>query len=79
MDTAGAVIGPLIALGALTLLDDDLRQVLWLAVIPAVASALLVLLIREPARAPVTATAPRPRSADLVARAPAPPRAPLVR
>ncbi len=76
MDTAGAVIGPLIALGALTLLDDDLRQVLWLAVIPAVASALLVLLIREPARAPVTATA-EVKVSDLVARAPAPPRAPL--
>jgi MFS family permease len=76
MDTAGAVIGPLIALGALTLLDDDLRQVLWLAVIPAVASALLVLLIREPARVHVTASA-EAKVTDLVAHVPAPPRAPL--
>ncbi len=52
MDTAGAVIGPLIALIGLTLLDDNLRQVLWLAVIPAVLSAGLVLFIREPERAP---------------------------
>ncbi len=83
MDTAGAVIGPLIALAALTLLDDDLRQVLWLAVIPAVASALLVLLIREPkrdedpgsatpARTPKTAT-----PAEAPKRVPAAPAVPL--
>ncbi len=65
MDTAGAVVGPLLALGALVLLDDNLRQVLWIAVIPAVISALLVLLIREPRRAaePVPVPAGPPPSA----------------
>lgn len=47
-DTAGAVIGPLLGLLALSLLDNDLRRVLWWAVIPAIASALLVLLVRTP-------------------------------
>ncbi len=58
MDTAGAVVGPLLALGALVLLDDNLRQVLWIAVIPAVISALLVLLIREPRRVSEPVPAP---------------------
>jgi MFS family permease len=49
-DTLGAVIGPLLGLLALSLLDDDIRAALWWAVIPAVASALLVLLVREPRR-----------------------------
>ena len=47
-DTAGAVIGPLLGLLALSLLDNDLRRVLWWAVIPAILSALLVLLVRTP-------------------------------
>ncbi len=59
LDTSGAVLGPLIALAALAALDDNLRQVLWLAVIPAAASAGLVLLIKEPKRP----SAPAPRSA----------------
>lgn len=47
-DTFGAVIGPLLGLAVLTALDNDLRAALWWAVIPAVVSALLVLLIRTP-------------------------------
>ncbi len=47
-DTAGAVIGPLLGLLALSLLDNDLRRVLWWAVIPGIASALLVMLVRTP-------------------------------
>ena len=46
-DTAGAVVGPLIALVGYELLDHQLRPLLWLAVIPAVASVLLVPLLRE--------------------------------
>jgi MFS family permease len=46
-DTAGAVIGPLIALAGYELLDHRMRPLLWVAVVPAVLSVLLVFLIRE--------------------------------
>lgn len=46
-DTAGAVIGPLLALAGYELLDHELRPLLWVAVVPAVASVLLVALLRE--------------------------------
>ncbi len=51
-DSLGAVVGPLIGLAALTLLNGNLRAAMWVAVVPAVLSTLLVLLVREPARAP---------------------------
>src|SRR4051812_41794208 len=47
-DSAGAVVGPLIALVAYELLDHQLRPLLWVAVVPAVLSVLLVVLLREP-------------------------------
>ena len=47
-DTAGAVIGPLIALAGYELLDHQLRPLLWVAVVPAVLSVVLVLWLREP-------------------------------
>jgi MFS family permease len=46
-DTAGAVIGPLAGLALYELLDHRLRPLLWAAVLPAVASALLVVAVRE--------------------------------
>jgi MFS family permease len=46
-DTAGAVVGPLLGLGLYFWLDHRFRPLLWIAVIPAVISASLVLLIRE--------------------------------
>jgi MFS family permease len=49
-DTAGAVVGPLIALAGYELLDHRLRPLLWFAVVPAVLSVLLVFALREPAR-----------------------------
>jgi MFS family permease len=60
-DTLGAVVGPLLALAALQVLDHDIRKVLWVALVPAVLSALLVLALREPAAAPATEgrTAPK--------------------
>jgi MFS family permease len=48
MDTAGAVVGPLLGLAAYHLADHRLRPLLVIAVLPAVLSALLVLAIREP-------------------------------
>ena len=51
-DTAGAVIGPAFVLALLSLFDTEIRTILWIAIIPAVASTLAVLFIRdnEPAR-----------------------------
>jgi MFS family permease len=47
-DTTGAVIGPLIGLGGYELLHHHIRPLLIVAVVPAVASVLLVLVVREP-------------------------------
>jgi MFS family permease len=60
LDTVGAVAGPLLAIGLMALLTDNIRAVLWFAVIPAVVSVLtLIFTVREPPR---TADAPeRPR------------------
>lgn len=46
-DSLGAVIGPLLGLAALAALDDDLHAALWIAVVPATMSALLVGLVRD--------------------------------
>jgi MFS family permease len=71
-DSLGAVVGPLLGLAALTLLDGDIRATLWVAVVPAVLSTLLVLFVREGRRPPPAL--PRP-AADA---SPAP-RSPLPR
>lgn len=55
MDTAGAVIGPLLAIGLLWLSSNDIRLVLWLAVLPGLVAVALLLGIREPADRPRTA------------------------
>jgi MFS family permease len=57
-DTAGAVIGPLIALAGYELLDHRMRPLLWIAVVPAVLSVLLVFLIREAATVATTPAVP---------------------
>jgi MFS family permease len=66
-DTAGAVVGPLLALAGYELLDHRLRPLLWLAVVPAVLSALLVFALREPPRVPKE-RAPHERTSPLGAR-----------
>lgn len=51
LDTVGAFLGPLIAVGLMILWANDFRAIFWVAVIPGVLSvALLVFGIREPAR-----------------------------
>ncbi|MBL6751402.1 MAG: MFS transporter [Nevskia sp.] len=51
LDTVGAFVGPLLAMGLMLLWADDFRAVFRVAVIPALASvALLYLGVREPAR-----------------------------
>jgi MFS family permease len=51
LDTIGAVLGPLIAIGLMSLLLGDIRAVLWFAVIPGVLGVLLLAVgVREPPR-----------------------------
>jgi MFS family permease len=50
MDTAGAVVGPLIGLACYQLLNQRLRPLLVLAVVPAVASVVLVGALRDRGR-----------------------------
>ncbi len=48
LDTIGAVLGPLAAIGLMVLLADNIRSVLWLAFLPAMISvAVLLLFVRE--------------------------------
>jgi len=49
LDTAGALLAPLIAIGLMALFLDDIRKVFWVAIIPAAVSFLLTwLALREP-------------------------------
>lgn len=51
LDTVGAVLGPLLAMGLMLLWDSDFRAVFWVAAIPAFISvALLFFGVREPER-----------------------------
>lgn len=50
LDTVGAFLGPLLAVGLMLLWADDYRAVFWVAVIPGMmAAALLLVGVREPA------------------------------
>ena len=70
LDTIGAFIGPLAAIGLMLLLASDLRTVLWFAVIPAVLSVtVLVLWVREPGAAPASAQG-NPLSVSSLAKLP---------
>lgn len=71
-DTIGAVIGPLLGLFALSMLNGNVRAALWWAVVPAVLSAVLVLLVREPKRSPQPRT--RPPRERVIQRSPLPAR-----
>ena len=49
LDTVGAFIGPLMAMGLMVLLANDIRTVLWVAVIPAVVAVFLLMVgVQEP-------------------------------
>jgi MFS family permease len=59
LDTVGATIGPAMAIGLMYLFNDDIRAVLWFAVIPAaIAVGILVFGVSEPARPPGQAPIP---------------------
>lgn len=55
MDTLGAVVGPLIGLAGYELLDHRIPPLLYVAIVPAVLSVVLIALVREQRR-----TGPRP-------------------
>ncbi|MGX1198660.1 MFS transporter [Parvibaculum sp.] len=70
LDTAGAVLGPLIGIALMTLLNDNIRLTFWFAVLPALAAVtILVLFVHEPEPkvddAPAKSGAPRIRWADV--------------
>jgi MFS family permease len=51
LDTIGAVLGPLLALGLMYVLADNFTTVFWIAVVPAFASLAVILLwVHEPER-----------------------------
>lgn len=60
MDTMGAVIGPLLALGLLAAFNHDLRKVIGLSAVPGLIGALLVLTVADPRRRAKTAAAENP-------------------
>ena len=55
MDTLGAVVGPLLGLAGYELLDHQIPPLLYIAIVPAVLSVLLIALVAEKPR-----TGPRP-------------------
>lgn len=60
LDTVGAFLGPLLAVGLMLLWANDFRRVFWVAVIPGVLAVLLLWLgVREPER-PVAAVRVNP-------------------
>jgi MFS family permease len=66
MDTAGAFAGPLLAIGLMLLLANDIRAVFWIAVIPAMVAVGIVLFAVEEPSAPAGDPARKPlRIAEL--------------
>jgi MFS family permease len=66
-DNLGAVIGPLLALGGLSLLHGDVRKVAMWALIPAVISAVFTFFIKDKTRVEIKREDPKPASGPLPA------------
>lgn len=65
LDTTGAFIGPLLAIGLMTLTSDNFTVVFWIAVIPAfIALGLIVFGVHEPDRRADTDDRPKLRCGD---------------
>jgi MFS family permease len=65
MDTVGAFLGPLAAIGLLWWLHDQLRLLLWFGVLPALAAVgILVIGVREPADLPARSHQTKKNPAD---------------
>jgi MFS family permease len=67
LDTVGAIAGPLIAIGLMALLANDVRAVMWWAVIPAVLAVLaMAFFVREPTRSAMERHAAPPLRPSLI-------------
>ena len=72
LDTVGAFVGPLLAMGLMLLWANDFRAVFWVAVIPgALAVLLLIVGVREPQRESPPGRAAFPISRPALAQLPA--------
>lgn len=68
LDTVGAFVGPLLAVGLMLAWNDDFRAVFWVALIPGLLSVLVLLLgVREP-QAPATGRRSNPLTRANLAR-----------
>ena len=66
LDTAGAFIGPLAAIGLMALTLNNFTLVFWIAVVPAfIAFALIVFAVKDPAPTNAAQERPRPRFAGI--------------
>ncbi len=73
LDSVGAFIGPLLALLFMIWFANDIKAVMWVAVVPAfVTVAVVVLYVREPERVHASAAAKVPLTLADVKRLPAP-------
>jgi MFS family permease len=71
LDSVGALIGPLLAVALMVWFANDIRTVLWVAVVPAfIAVALLLIYVREPERAYTNGSAKTPLTVADVKRLP---------
>jgi MFS family permease len=71
LDTVGAFVGPLLAMGLMLLWANDFRAIFWLAVIPGFLSvALLLFGVKEPESAPMAGKRPNPISRANLKRLP---------
>ncbi len=73
LDTVGAFLGPLLAIGLMWLTADQFKTVFWVAVIPAfLAVGLLIVAVKEPARPREQRPARMPLHRDELTLLPAP-------
>ena len=71
LDTVGAFVGPLLAMGLMLLRANDFRAIFWVAVVPGVmAVALLLFGVKEPEAAPTTGKRTNPISRANLKRLP---------
>ena len=72
LDTVGAFLGPLLAMGLMLLWANDFRAIFWVAVVPGFLSvALLLFGVKEPEAAPTAGKRPNPISRANLRRLPA--------
>src|SRR5882757_3755208 len=69
LDTIGAFVGPLLAIGLMWWTADNFKAVFWIAVVPAFLSlALILLAVEEPVRPPGVGRAENPLSVEAIKR-----------